>query len=159
MVALSRLHGYVTGSCGVQLMLLQRIYRQVAIGDLALFGVLAIPGLGSWVLGLLLQANAALGWSGSLQPSAGVHLLVNLLGVLGLGLAWMRLQAGVNPTSLRITVLVKFWAACMFGLGVMLGAPVIFLVIGVVDMLQGLLLLALPLMRGNGARSNGGMTT
>lgn len=116
-------------------------YRQIALGDLLLFTVLAVPGLGSWMIGLLVQLNASMQWPGALQIAPGSALLVHLIGVLGAGLAWLRLSLGLMPQTLRVSVAVKFTAAALFGLGVGMGAPSIFLVLGAVDLIQALILL------------------
>lgn len=115
------------------------LYRQIAIGDLLLFTCLAIPGLGLWLVTLLLKLNAQLGWPGSLVISAGVGLLISLVGLLGAALAWLRLTLG--PQTLRVSVLVKFAAVALFVLGVSLGAPAIFLALAAVDGIQALILM------------------
>ncbi len=117
------------------------LYRQIALGDLLLFTSLAIPGLGLWLVTLLLELNARLGWPGSLAISAGVGLLISLVGLLGAALAWLRLRLGPGPQTLRVSVLVKFAAVALFVLGVCLGAPAIFLALAAADGIQALILM------------------
>ena len=117
------------------------LYRQVAIGDLVLFSVLAVPVLGAWVLDLLLALNAWLEWSGSLPTSAGVYLLLHLLGLLGAGLAFLRMRIGARSDAIAATIVVKLAAATLFAIGVVAGAPAVLLILGAVDLLQGLALL------------------
>lgn len=117
------------------------LYRQFAIGDLVLFCALAIPGLGAWILDLLIALNAQLHLPGALPTSAGTYLLLHLLGVLGAGFAYLRVTAGPHRETLVVTVVVKFFAAGLFALGVMAGAPAVFMILGAVDLLQGLALL------------------
>jgi len=128
-------------------------YRQCALGDLMLFGVIAIPGAGAWVLDLLIAINARVEWPGDMETSAGVYLLLHLLGVLGAGLAFLRLRLGPRRDTVLVTVTVKLWAAGLFAIGVMAGAPAVLLVLGSIDLIQALVLLFL----GAGADRAGGV--
>lgn len=118
------------------------VYRQIAIGDLLLFSALAVPGLGRRLVELLVEFNHVLDWSGALQMSAGVSLLIHLTGSLGAALAWLRLGIGPQTQSWQVSIAVKLLACALFAYAVGVGAPAIFLVIGLVDLVQALILMA-----------------
>ena len=117
------------------------VYRQIAIGDLLLFTILAIPGLGLWLVAQLVALNAQFGWPGTLVVSAGVGLLLSLMGLLGAALAWLRLTLGPGAQTVHVSLVVKFAAVALFVLGVSLGAPAIFLALAAVDAVQALILM------------------
>jgi hypothetical protein len=119
------------------------LYRTIARGDLLLFVALAIPGLGSLILELLIRLNAALGLGGSLSIDAGLILFLHLVGLMGAGFAFLRLQYAPTVIAIRTAVVVKLGAACLFGLAVSKGALTVLAVFGAIDLLQGMALLML----------------
>lgn len=111
------------------------MFRQVAIGDAVLFGVLAVPGLGPAVIAWLVQLNTALGLGGTMAPGPVTDLLVNLLGVLGLAFALTRLITGPMRRVVQLSIAVKVAAAGLFALAVFhAGAPQVFLLLLLADL-------------------------
>jgi hypothetical protein len=119
-----------------------KVYRQIALGDLLLFSVLAVPVLGVLILEWVVGLNHALGLAGDLQWSPTLTLFLHLVGLLGAALACMRLMAAVNPMAVGITVCVKGMAAMLFAWAVWRGAPVLLGAFGIADLVQGGILLA-----------------
>ena len=118
------------------------LYRAIAKGDLLLFAALAIPGLGELILELVVWLNAALELGGSLPIDAGLLLFLHLVGLMGAGVAFLRLQYAPDVVAIRTVVCIKLGAALLFGLFVWKGVLAALAVFGVVDLLQGLALLA-----------------
>ena len=98
-------------------------YRSIAAGDLVLFSALAVPGLGGWILEWIVQINSALGLAGELHLTAALLLLLHLVGLMGSGLACLRLRSEASAYAIWVTVGVKLGAALLFALFVWRGAP------------------------------------
>jgi hypothetical protein len=116
------------------------IERRIAGGDLGLFLLLAIPGLGSSVIDGLFELNRRLSWSGDAELAGLSPLLLSLLGVLGVGFAWARLSAAEGRLRLP-TITVKFAAALLFIGAVLGGAPAILLGLALADGVAAILLI------------------
>ncbi|WP_420467065.1 hypothetical protein [Panacagrimonas sp.] len=108
--------------------------RQIAIGDLVLFTPLALPGVGLWIVTLLLQFNAALDWPGVGSSDALAGLLVNLLGLFGVCFALIRLHLGAAQMR-RFAIGVKAGAVVLITTAVISGAPAILMLIAAADLL------------------------
>lgn len=118
------------------------VYRQVAIGDLVLFSALAVPGLGGWLLDSLVALGEVVGLGGTWQPTPSLYLLVHLMGVMGAAFAYLRMQLPASTCGCAVAAMVKLYAASLFVLFVVLGAPSVFLFLAVVDAVQGARLFA-----------------
>lgn len=125
------------------------VHRQIAIGDLLLFSILAVPGVGSAVIGFVTDLNQTLNLGGALPQSTALELFIHLLGVLGVGFAVMRLLTLPTRASATLVVAVKLWAVALFALFVWRGAPQIFLLFGLVDLVQSVLLIAVLNLSGS----------
>jgi len=119
-----------------------QVYRQIAWGDLLLFSSLALPVLGALILHGVMALNRALALPGGLEWSPTLMLFLQLLGLMGAAFATMRLVSPVTATTAVVTVAVKWIAAMFFGWSVWRGAPALLGVFGVVDLIQGGILLA-----------------
>ena len=106
--------------------------RQVALGDLLLFTPLALPGVGPWIVDLLLRFNAVAALPGTAGSDALTGLLVNLLGLFGVSFAWIRLR-GQAAAWRRHAIAVKAAAALLILIAVVAGAPALLIVIAVAD--------------------------
>jgi len=130
---------------------LATVHRQIAIGDLVLFSILAVPGIGTAAIGFVADMNQKLNLDGAMQQSAAQDLFLHLVGVLGVGFAVLRLLTEPNRAAAAAVVAVKLWAVGLFALFVWRGAPQIFLLFGLVDLMQSMLLMgALRLTAGIG---------
>lgn len=118
------------------------VHRQIAIGDLVLFSILAVPGIGAAVIGVIADLNQRLNLGGAMQQSAAQDLFIHLVGVLGVGFAALRLLTEPNRVAAATVVVVKLWAVGLFAVFVWRGAPQIFLLFGLVDLVQSALLIA-----------------
>ncbi len=115
------------------------IERRIAAGDLGLFLALAVPGLGPWLLESLLGLNQLLGLPGHADLAGLSPLLLGLLGLLGAGFAWARLNA-VPGVLRKPAMLVKGAAVLLFVLAVLGGAPAVLLLLAAADAVAALLL-------------------
>lgn len=113
-------------------------HRSVYYIDALLFLVLAIPGLNllvlQWVLGV-----GPVDW----QPEA-VSLAVGLLGlagVLGLGLALVRLRIADSRQLVSLSLLVKVLAAGWLGWLALSGVSIVFAVFAIADLVAAAILL------------------
>lgn len=116
--------------------------RRTGLIDIGLFAVLALPYLSTYVLGLLFALGGQLG-DARIQPDLGdpfVMLTINLIGVFGLFTAWLRVTEVTGDYGRPIGIL-KLFAAGLFGLSVVLGAPIILLIFVLVDAITGMQLL------------------
>lgn len=115
------------------------IERRIAAGDLGLFLALAVPGLGPWLVESLLGLNRLLELPGHADLAGLSPLLLGLMGLLGAGFAWARLNAA--PGVLRKpAMLVKGAAVLLFVLAVLGGAPAVLLLLAAADAVAALLL-------------------
>lgn len=121
----------------------EKLYRSVAAGDLVLFSVLAVPGLGGLVFDWVLRLNTMIGLGGSAQATAALLLFLHLMGLMGAALAYLRLRIGASTDGVRATVCVKLAAAALFALFVWHGAPAVLIVFGAIDLAQAVAILAL----------------
>lgn len=118
-------------------------HKLVYRNDVALFLVLATPGLNGWLSEWLLS------WDGSGSPISADLLapLVGLVGVLGLGLSYLRLRLPDTRTTLVVSTIVKLAAAGWLCAIAASGLSPAFYLLGGLDLLSGLYLL-LFLVRG-----------
>lgn len=117
------------------------IDRRIAAGDFCLFLPLAVPGLGTWLIEALLQLNDSLSLPGRAGMDGLSSLLLSLMGLLGLGFAWLRLAAPAGMFRTQALV-VKAAAALLILVAVLRGAPAVFLLIAAADGVAAILLAA-----------------
>lgn len=116
-------------------------HRSVYYIDLVLFLVLATPGLNHYLLEFVLSFSES-DWS-TTSLSLATPLL-GLAGVLGLGLAWVRLASTDSRLIVQTSLLVKLAAAAWLGWLALSGVSVIFAVFAAADLFAAsLLILAL----------------
>lgn len=114
--------------------------------DLGLFAVLATPFLSVYLLELLFQFGVFLGDVRPVPDLSSVltNLAINLVGVLGVFTAWLRISppnARLLPSIGSAIGVMKIGAALIFGVWVFLGAPLVLLALLAADVCVGSLLL------------------
>lgn len=114
--------------------------RHIARGDLVLFLLLAIPGVGGALLSAVFGLNAALGLPGEAAFNALSSTLLSLFGLMGFGFAVARLR--VPPAALVPEAAVVKGVACLLmGFAVARGLPAVLLLFALADAVAAALLL------------------
>lgn len=117
-----------------------RLLRQTGWGDLFLFGPFAIPVVSAWLIDLLLWLNDYLELPGAAETSALLYMLANIMGILAVSSAIMRLRAPSLDWAYA-TIAVKYSAAGIILFAISQHAPAILALIAGGDLLIATLLL------------------
>jgi hypothetical protein len=113
--------------------------RASAIQDGMLFVILATPVAGEQLLQLLFALGSALGDERA-HPSfsdASHALVLNLFGLMGVFFAWVRIR--MPEACTEATIIVKLLAVLLFAIAVWRGAPLVLLLLLLMDFVAAIM--------------------
>jgi ABC-type glycerol-3-phosphate transport system permease component len=120
-------------------------HRSVYFSDVGLFLLLATPLLNAYVIEFVLSFGSTSFYHG--DSKVVINTFVGIAGVLGLGLALLRLKVVDSRQTVIISLLVKFAAATWLLSAYMQGLSPVFLVLAVADGISAFLLFSAVVKR------------